>query len=448
MCKTNLYIGASRDQRLTLWRVGPAMLVALALTTIGCDAPTGATTADAGASPNASILPAPLVAEPSDLFEAGAPQDEGARAAPGDSAGRPPESFHPFAPLAADPTPYARDASGVTLEAAFRWRDVPAPPRAPEVSSDAHRDAQKLMTLSMRIDLTELGRMRAELTGSAFLLPVHSELRARSDHYGTVLVWPNAGGYRLIPPGALRTLLGERRVDVTPLAAGAPRPQGDGRRLGLAVRKVEVSSYVATLRLELGHVPESGEGGALLCRALVELASVDPRTSICQPGETSLLASYAWQEGGGITFEVVSVMKRTDLAASALLVPPPGLEAVTSGLPAVPHGIFRIFLSREALAALRTAPIVLPAAHDPQVPGEGFVAANHSDRTMMMLLDGIPALWVAPFAEQYVIGPVRGRYGVQWRTFLGEKVGAQQIVEVPARLVFGNAPDGGAPDGG
>jgi hypothetical protein len=430
MCKINVYIAA----------------FALA----GCDAAPLATAADAGASPNASILPAPLATEPPDLFDGGAPTDDGARPPPTETPSRPaPESLRAGVPLAADATPFQKDGqkdgSGVTVDAAFRWRDVPAPPRAPEVSLDAHREALKQTALSLKIDLTELGRMRAELTGSAFLLPAHTELRARSDHYGNLVVWPNGGGYRVVAPGALRPLLGERRMDITPLSVGNPRPQGEARRLGFAVRKLEVSSSVATIRLELARVPESGEGGALLCRALVELGGVDPRSPICQAGEVPLAASYSWQEGGGISFEASAVTKRTDFPTSALLVPPAGVAHLTSGLAAVAHGIF---LSRETLAALRTVPITLPASHDPQVPGEGFVAANHSERLMVFCVDGVPALWVPPFGEQYVIGPLRGRYGVQWRTFLGEKVGAPFVAENPARLVYGVPPDGGAPDGG
>ncbi len=134
----------------------------------------------------------------------------------------------PSTPLPPEAIPFQRDAPGVTLDAAFRWRDIPPPPRAPEVSADGLREAQRLTALSLKIDLTEAGRMRAELIGAAFPLPAHSELRARADQYGNLLVWPNAGGYRVIAPGALRTLLGERRVDVTPLSPGSLRPQGEG----------------------------------------------------------------------------------------------------------------------------------------------------------------------------------------------------------------------------
>jgi hypothetical protein len=422
------------------------LLAALA----GCD-PAPSASSDAGPSPNASIMPAPLATEVPELADGGA--DAGVRGPPPDAAGRrdpdaggpPPEGMHPSSPIPAESIPFQKDASGVTLDAAFRWRDVPAPPRAAEVSADGLREALKLTALTLKIDLTEAGRMRAELTGSAFPLAAHSELRARADHYGNLLVWPGAGGYRVVPPGALRTLVGERRIDVTPLSAGTVRPQGEGRRLGVAVRKIEVSSSVASVKLELGKVPESGEGGALLCRALVELGGVDPRTGACQPGEVPLSAAYTWQEGGGVTFEVTALAKRTDLPASALLVPPPGLAYMPSGLPSVPHGIF---LPREALAAFRVAPLQLPLTRDPSLPGEGFVAVNHSDRVMYLLLDGVAVVAVPAYAEQYVIGPQRGRYTAQWRSFLGEKVAAPHPVEMPARIVYGGAPDGGAPDGG
>src|SRR5262249_50329248 len=157
-----------------------------------------------------------------------------------------------------EPVPYTRDAPGVTVDGVLRWRDLHPPPRAPEVSVDGLREAQRLTLHTLKIDLTEAGRMRAEITGIAFPLAAHTELRARSDHYGTLLVWPNGGGYRVVPPGALRAVLGDRRMDVTPLPPGPPRPQGEGRRLGVPVRKVEIASSVASLRLELGKVPESG----------------------------------------------------------------------------------------------------------------------------------------------------------------------------------------------
>lgn len=415
----------------------------------GCDPP-AQFLSDAGASPNASILPAPLATEPIELPDSGV-RDGGVRASPADSSGRPslsdppPESLRPSTPIPAEAVPYLKDAPGVTLDAVFRWRDVPAPPRAPEVSGEGLREAQKVTALTLKIDLTEAGRMRMELTGRAFPLPAHTELRARTDRYGTLVLWPSATEYRVIPPGALRTLLGERRVDVTPLSPGSVRPLGDGRRLGVIVHKVEVVSSVATVKLELGKLSEAGEGGMLLCRALVELGGVDPRSALCQPGEVPLAAAYAWQEGGGIAFDVTALQQRTDLPAAGMLVPPPNVRHAPAGLPAVPQGIF---LSREEFVALRTTPLVLPPVRDAAVPGEGYVAANHSDRLLYLLLDGIPTVAVPPHAERYVIGPPRGRYVAQWRTFLGEVVAQPQPIEMPARVTYGHAADAGAPDGG
>ena len=63
------------------------------------------------------------------------------------------------------------------------------------------------------------------------------------------------------------------------------------------------------------------------------------------------------------------------------------------------------------------------------------------------VVDGIPVVAVPAASERYVIGPQRGRYTTQFRTFLGETVDPPQIVELPARLHHGAQPDAGAPDG-
>ena len=439
-------------------RLGALLCVA---TVVGCDAssttPPGAS--DAGASPNASILPAPLATEAPDLPDASGAAtrlDTGPQGMPADSAGRliVADAGAPVPDaLRADPmapeSPTTREVAGLTLDAVFRWRDVPAPPKGPEVSADGLREAQKLTALTWKIDLAEPGRMRIEFTSRALPLPAHAEIRARADRYGNLVLWPMATQYRVIQPGALRTVVGERRVDVTPLAVGTIRQQGEGRRLGLVTRKIEMGSSLGTLKLELGKAPEVGEGGPLLCRALVEINGIDPKTTACQAGEVPLSAVYAWQAGGGVTFEVTTLTKRTDVALNGMLTPPPSAAYAATGLPAVPHGIF---LSKDELTAFRSAPLTLPPSTDTSAPGEGFVAVNHSDTLFYLLLDGVPVVAVPPGSDRYVIGPLRGRYTAQWRTFLGEKVSPPQAVEMPARLVHGSVAagtsDAGGPDGG
>jgi hypothetical protein len=439
---------ASRASRASI-----ALLAALLLAS--CDRPTSPqdkSSTDPSTSPNASIFPAPLVTEPPEPADAG-PVDAGPVGIPADSAGRlllpeagppQPEVLRGDTAMTPEALGPPREMPGMTLDAVWRWRDVPAPPKATEVSSEGIKDAQKLTALTWKVDLIEAGRMRVELTSRALPMPARTELRSRLDRYGTVVLWPNLTGYRVIAPGALRTALGERRVDVTPISLGTVRSQGEGKRLGVPTRKVEITAPLGSLKLELGKTAEVGEGGPLFCRALVEIAGIDPKTPVCQVGEVPLSATYAWQEGGGISLEVTAMNRRTDIASGDMLAPPPGLPFTPEGLPTAPDGIF---LNREELAAFRSAATPPSPNADPSAPGEGFIAANQSDTLMYLLVDGVPVVAVPAHSDRYLIGPQRGRYVVQWRTFLGERIGPPQTVEIPARLTYGLS-DAGAPDGG
>ncbi len=426
--------------------------VGLLLAAAGCE-PSRHQPADlveAGASPNARILPAPLANETPDLLDASAAEasaklvsDDYGRLIMSEASQQSPLPLPPATPLPED-TLSSRELPGVTLEAAFRWRDVPQPPKAPEVAAAGIHAAQRLTELTWKVDLAETGRMRVQFTSRALPLPPGSELRARHDVHGEVLLWPALTQYRVVPPGALRTLLGERRVDVTPLSAGSARPVGEGKRLEIDVRKIEMHGSLGALYLELGRVPEAGEGGPLLCRALLEILGVDPKSPECVAGEVPLYANYAWQSGGGVAFEVTSADRRTDLISTDMLMPPPSAAYAAAGLPSAQGGVF---LTRDELAAIRAEPLPLPASVDPGAPGEGFVAVNQTDALFYLLVDGIPAVAVPPMSERYVAGPLRGRYVVQWRTFLGESIEPPQTVEMPARLVRSGT-DAGATDGG
>ncbi|HRI64916.1 MAG TPA: hypothetical protein PK156_11770 [Polyangium sp.] len=434
-----------------------ASFVTLLVTLLGCEAPTKSSPAasDAGASPNASILPSPLVTEDlPEIQDASVPPD-GPYGLQADSMGRliipeagppPPEVLRSDLAMTAE-NPQIKDLVGVSLEASFRLRDLPAPHKAPEVAQDGIKAAVGLTAPKWKIELTETGRMRIVFVSRALPLPPNSELRARTDRYGHVVLWPNSTDYRVVPPGAIRTVLGERRVDVTPMSSGTMKVMGDGKRLGLATRKVEVTSPLGSVKLEFGKSNDAGEGGALLCRMLVELVGVDPRSSVCVAGEVPLSAAYSWQEGGGLDFEVTSLSKRTDIPTNEMLVPPPGAMYQATGLPQAPAAIF---LSREEVAAFRSAPLQLPPIEDPKAPGEGFIAVNETDMLAYFFLDGVPIVAVPPSEQRYVIGTARGRYVTQWRTFLGDRIGPAKTVELPARLTFGEAKDkdAGAPDGG
>jgi hypothetical protein len=70
------------------------------------------------------------------------------------------------------------------------------------------------------------------------------------------------------------------------------------------------------------------------------------------------------------------------------------------------------------------------------------VLVNSTDELRFAWVDGVAVAWVAPGARVALPMLLRGRYGVQWRTFLGDAFDASQIVAVPGTSEAGLA-DGG-----
>jgi hypothetical protein len=429
----------------------PILLLGLSLL-VGCERP-GAEPERAGEgapSPNASILPAPLATAPPTPIAAATPAPTRATEGPVgiqfDSQGRvvpvasaplpPPEPLRPDAPLPVDSVG-PKETAGVQLSAEWRWVDPPAPSRAPEVHQEGIAAARKLTAFKWLVTATEAGRMNIHFDARAFPLPLGSELRARADRYGHVVVFPSGNEYRPVAPGALRALFGDRRLDVLPLMAGESSAKGAGpARLGRAVRKVELRSKLGTVQLDLTHAPEAGQGAALLCRTLVEMLAIDPATPVCARDELPLRAQFTWPQGGGLIFEVQDLNRRTEVPVGDVHCPPLAAQFAQATLPPQPSGVL---LTRDEAAALRLRPIDLgPSA--PGSPAEGIVAKNATDNLRYLVIDGVPIAWVMPGSELYIVGPPRGRYVAQWRSFLGDAVDPPRAVELPARLSVGEPP--------
>lgn len=396
-------------------------------------------------SPNASILPAPL----SSAAEPAAPPkaDAGRVGIPADSAGRliVPEAGPP------EPTPYrgdealprdtitAKDGTGVTLEAAFKWLDVPGPNSVPELSNEALKKAREKAALKVTVDLAPVGRMRFTFASATFPVPKDAELRAQTEHYGHVLVWPDGNAYRVLRAGMLRALLSERRADALPLSVVKAEPRGKGSYLGLETTKLEVKSPVGELGLESGNVPNIGRSGDLLCRLLLDLVAVDPASKICDEGLTPLKAELRWPKGGKLAFEVASIVRRPELPFGLVFVPPAGATHRPGDLPPQAAGVL---FSRDELAAFHTKPLTgEPPPKD--APGEGLLAVNRTDSLRYLLIDGVPVAWIRPQSEQLLVGPLPGRYSISWRDFLGGAVEPAKVVALPARVVVGAEPDAG-----
>jgi hypothetical protein len=395
-------------------------------------------------SPNASILPAPLSSAVDPPTRGGNGVLERVELAAKGSSG----DGGPIipVPLRVDQAPDddslpGREITGVMLEAEWRYPDAPPTPRVPEGNQAGIDAAKKTTAARMTVELSPQGRMRIVFASRGLPLRQGAEIRARNDRYGHVLVWPNDAGYRVLPVGAVRTLLGERRVDAIPLVRPLSSSRDEGpRRAGFATRKWDVATRNGKMTLELARIASAGDSGNLLCRFLSEIIALDPASSPCNSDEVPLRAQFTWPRGGGVAFEVHAVSDKAELSPSQLLVPPAGSD-FTPGNP--PPDAGGIFLTSDELAAFRTRATDPAASVPPGAPRDGLLVHNGTDIARYLFLDGIPIAWVEPNRDQLVLGPPRGRYQLQWRTFLGESSEPAIFVDLPARVTIGASADGG-----
>ena len=342
-------------------RVPSARLVStLGLLLLACHggAPSQNDVPDAGVSPQAKAEPTPL----ENVAPTSSAQPLAAEAGP------PPVPLRSDEEVPADSL--AKDATGWELEATLRTAEIPPAFRGPETSIVAIDAVKKKTEPHVTIDFTP-SRVRIVLEGPGFLLPAETELRSRADRYGHFVLLPGAHEYRVAAPGSLRALLGERRIDVEPLDTPTVVDRGEGaRRVGYRTRRVEVANRAATATFELARVSDAGEGGELLCRALLDLMNAPPSTPVCGLDDVPLHVEWRWATKGGLTFDVSSLVRRTDLAASALAAPPAG---AAFALPSLSELEQEALVEPGELAAFRTAPAEVP-------PGRPDGAAPSADR--------------------------------------------------------------------
>ncbi len=385
-------------------------------------------------SPNASILPAPL-----------APGREARTdARPGSSASPtptlPPRPFPNDRELPNEAS-LERDVGGVELRAEFVWPGVetrevtlPSKPDAAPPRLDSRADAGKspeIKTLftqpTLRIRLTTNGRMFAELSSPSFTLPAGTQLMARLDRFGHVVVWPDGRSYRVAPRGSLRALLQERRVDVAPLLDGEIVPGGAGKRFDLTTLRHTVQSPLGEVVMESAVDATLGGSGVLVCRLLLELLRLDPGVDLCPSGELPVEATFRWVNGGELAFRVTSLRRVASFAtlgSDALSIPPampifkPGeLPPETSAL------LWSEAEERQLLGARSPREAELTLDNPSEVPV--FVVA---DRT--------PVARVAQRSST-VFRAAQRSHIVFHRDFLGERVSTSQSLELPAKLVLG-----------
>jgi hypothetical protein len=422
--------------------------VGLAIGLAGCrGAPVE--TVDAAPSPQASAEPAPLA-------NVGAAASAAATTASGVDGSIPPEALRGDRELPADvPHEVARELgakdvprdpkelAGYELQVVLHMGEGPPAAKGPEVNGNAIDAARHKTEVHM---LVEASQTRARFVlQSGFVLPVNTELRARSDRYGHVLLWPGEDTYRVAEPGAMRALFGERRLDVAPVSPVETTGSGDGaRRLNVRTRRVDLSTRAAKATFEIAAFKDAGDGGALVCRLLLDLMGGPPAASPCGNDEVPMHAELRWTTQGALTFDVTSITPRRDLAGQDLAAPP-AADAFVQGAPPVPPG--EAMLGKADLAAMRNGPVDVPVARgaDAQapLPDSGLVLANATDGLKVAWLDGVPIAWVTPGGSVALPSLLRGRYVLQWRSFLGDAWEAPQTVVVPGRSDLGSVEPGG-----
>lgn len=387
-------------------------------------------TPDARESPQASAQPAILAAAPPP--PSGAPASLGTGLSP-----PPPPPFRGDEEL--PPDNLAKEGAGYTLSAILRPSDIMGPARAPELNTIGLEAARKATDLRLAIDLSPT-RMRVGLLGRGFVLPPDTEIRARSDRYGHVLVWPDAASYRPLAPGAMRALLGERRLDVAPIApAEVVHRDETGRRIGIRTRRAEVTTRAAHASFEIGKLDGAGEGGVLLCRWLLDLMNAPPGTPLCAVDELPVRVELRWTTRGALVFELTGALKRPDLPLTAVVVPP--ATATFAPTPLLVSGITPLLTPQE-LGALRTGDVDVPSSAHPGANGDALALINASVELRVLHLDGVPVAWAAPNARGELRGLHRGRYVAQWRTFLGDVADTALSQTVPGTAQVATADAG------
>jgi hypothetical protein len=428
----------------------PLLLAILAsFTLLGCpDAPEQQPTPQPGARsssalhgprvPEAELIPAPL-AHPPAGSDSGPADVSSDAASASDHAQLAPRPLREDRPVAPDPL-RGPEAVGISLEAQWQWQATPGPYSGPEVDKTAVAAARARAAFTLAVDVSPLGRMRLSFTGLAFPLPRNTQLRARDDRYGHVLLWPDERRYRVLPSGTLRALLQEHRTDVLPALSATVEEQSPGFLLGFETTRSQLATELGKVMLEQAAVPGAGAGAPLLCRLLVELVAAQPSSPACREGLLPLRADYQWPVGGKASFVVSAVLRGQQLRLEDLMVPPPSATFRADGLPGrLTANVF----SRGQLARLRTRDVEPAQPAEPGAPQTGVLAVNRSETLQYLLLDGLPVCWVKPMSEQHVQGLRPGRYTVSWRDPLGTTTQPTRTLDIPARLVVGEEPDGG-----
>jgi hypothetical protein len=164
-------------------------------------------------------------------------------------------------------------------------------------------------------------RLRLVLVEGPWLLPLGTEVRARADRLGHVLVWPDGRSYRVVPVGSLLNLFGERRADVMPRFS--PTPDVPRAASGVwSSSRVTLKTPMGQLRLDTRPAPSPGDpSGHMLCRTLLELIRARG-ADVCVGASFAREAELTFEGGPPLKILVSLPTRSSDLHPRRFLVPP------------------------------------------------------------------------------------------------------------------------------
>jgi hypothetical protein len=280
--------------------------------------------------------------------------------------------------------------------------------------------------------------MFVDLVSPTFTLPPGTELQARLDRWGHVVVWPDGRSYRVAPRGSLRALFEERRVDVAPLLDGDFTPDGAGQRFDLPTVRRKIHGPLGEVALEAVVDPTLGAGGTLLCRLLLELSRLDAASDLCEADELPVEANYKWLSQGELRFRVTSLKHVASFAAAGVtsdFAIPPTMPIFKQGeLP--PEDTPELWPGAQGRALLGA----------PERAEAELLLNNPGEVPLFVIVDRLPLVRVDAGTSAPFRAPARPR-SIAFRDFLGERVEAARNVDVPGKLALAPEPEPAAGEG-
>lgn len=411
---------------------------ALALLCLGCDEVANKPSSPQAIepSPNASILPAPLVTD-LESARSTAAVDAGARLDASSDAGaaerRVLREDRPVSPDSA-----LKESAGVRFLAQWHWLDLPSVPRLPEANVEATGRLRQSMAFELSLELHASGRLRAVFESDSFVLPRGTELRARADYLGHFLVWDTAETYAVLPPGTLRAVLTEHRSDAAPLIKPRVTEVGIGNVLGLPTIKRELVTPLGRLLVEQASLPSAGGAGELVCRLLAEFIAASPDNAACSKPQVVVRAEIFSHGGGHVLFDVRRIDREQALDPTAALAPPEKARFTQAALPSMGPTIVP---SASRLRELRQRAVPRAEKAEANAPRQGLLVQNRTESLRFVLLDGVVLARVTPRRDVLVDQLVEGRYAISSLDFLADDATPLRFVDLPARIVLGEEPE-------